>query len=290
MDIITYAKGHGVIIEQLVEDGRWHRVRTTDKPGKKNGAYMSRGTYGFVQNHATMIEADMWKPDATELAQVDHAAIARRAQEAANQIKADQEKAAKRAGWLLQQCQKTTHRYLQYKGFPDELGNVWFDEKNQVNKLCIPMFVDRRVVGLQTISDGEGFEKKFLYGQRTSEAVYVIDNKGLKVFTEGYATALSVRAALQALKVRYTLFVCFSAGNLKKIATNHGSGLVIADHDKPSELAPEYGGMGLKVAKDIGLPYWMAEEPGHDFNDFAKRAGLFKASQALKPFFTRTRA
>lgn len=289
MDIITYAKGHGVIIEQLVEDGRWHRVRTTDKPGKKNGAYMSRGTYGFVQNHATMPEADMWKPDAHELAQVDHAAMARRQKEAADQIKREQEAAAKRAGWILQNCQKTTHRYLQYKGFPEELGNVWFDEKHQVNKLCIPMFVDRRVVGLQTISDGEGFEKRFLYGQRTSEAVYVIDNRGPKVFAEGYVTALSVRAALQALKVRYTLFVCFSAANMKKIAANHGEGIVIGDYDKPSEHVPHAGGMGLKVCQDIGLPFWTSREVGVDFNDFCRRDGLFKASQALKPFFTRTR-
>lgn len=290
MDIVTFARLHGVLIDRLQDDGKWHRVPTESHPNKKNGAYMSRGTYGFIQDHAAHLEPVMWKPDENEIAQVDHAALARRVQEAADQIKRDQAAAAKRAGWILQNCVKATHTYLQYKGFPEEFGNVWHDEKNNVNKLCIPMFVDRKVVGLQTISDAPGFEKKFLYGQRTSEAVYVIDNRGPKVFAEGYVTALSVRAALQALKVRYTLFVCFSAANMKKIAANHGEGIVIGDYDKPSEHVPHAGGMGLKVCQDIGLPFWTSNEEGIDFNDYARRNGLFKASQALKPFFTRTRA
>ena len=121
-----------------------------------------------------------------------------------------QTEAAKRAEWILSQCSLETHPYLERKGFKDEIANVW--ERDGVRVLLIPMRVGRRIVGVQLI-DPEG-DKRFLAGQRTSGAAFIMDNKGRNVLCEGYATALSIRAALTALKTRYTLFVCFSAGNL----------------------------------------------------------------------------
>jgi phage/plasmid primase-like uncharacterized protein len=168
---------------------------------------------------------------------------------------------------------------------------VWADEKAGDLKLCLPMKADGHVVGLQTISDREGFEKKFLYGQRTSEAVYVIDNKGPKVFVEGYATGLSVAAAMHALKRRFCLIVCFTAGNLLKVAKNHGEGYVVADNDLPNPQADYPGGTGLRVAKETGLPFWLSDRMPEDFNDFHQRVGPFQASQSLKAaFFIREHA
>jgi putative DNA primase/helicase len=271
MDIVTFARLNGVLIDRLVEDGKWHRCPTEDHPRKKNGAYMTRGTYGFIQNHATHLEPVLWKPEDNEVAHLDHAAIARRAQEAAEQIRREQAAAAKKAGWIMHQCTQGPHPYLKAKGFPEDRGNLWQDEG--ACKLVIPMRADGRIVGIQTISDQDGFEKRFLYGQRTSEAVYLI--------VEGYATALSVAKAMHALKRRFTLIVCFSAGNLLKVARNHGEGMVIADNDKQTELAPEPGGMGLKVAKEIGLPFWISDRCPEDANDYHQRAGLFRLSQSL---------
>lgn len=285
MDFVTFARALGVIIDRPIEDGRWHRVTTTDKPHHKNGAYKFMGAFGLVQNWANMTEPDLWRPDGDGPSEVDHQALARRAKEAAEEIRKGQEAAAKRAGWILHQCTFGPHPYLAAKGFPEDRGRLWKDDKHGDVKLCIPMQADGRVVGLQTISDAPGFEKKFLYGQRTSEAVYVIDNKGPKVFCEGYATALSVAAAMHALKTRFCLIVCFSAGNLLKVAKNHGQGFVIADNDKPSQLAPEPGGMGLKVAKEIGLPYWLSDRMPEDANDYHQRAGLFRLSQSIKAAF-----
>lgn len=287
MDFVTYARAHGILIERLIDDGKWHRVCTSTHPAKKNGAYRYCGTHGHVQDHATMLEPELWTPDADQIANIDHAGIARRSAEAAAQIKRDQEAAAKKAGWVLHQCQPALHPYLASKGFPEEHGQVWQD--GDIRKLCIPMRIDGKVVGLQTISDQDGFEKRFLYGQRTSEATYIMDNKGVKFFVEGYATGLSVRAALQASKTRYTLIICFSASNLLKVAKNHGVGFVIADYDSPSQIAPLDGGMGVKVATATGLPFWSAGKVGYDFNDYAREAGLFKASQTLKQLLMKTR-
>lgn len=287
MDFIHFARAHGVVIDRLVDDGKWHRVPTTTHPKKRNGAYRHCGTHAHVQDHATMTEPALWTPDADQVANIDHAAIAARAAAAARQIQKDQESAAEKARAILAQCVTDKHPYLAAKGFPDEHANVWVD--GDVRKLCIPMYVDGRLAGMQTISD-QGFEKKFLYGQRTRGAVFVFDNKGQNWFCEGYATALSVRAALQAIKVRYRLVVCFSAGNLLAVASSAKAGFVVADRDRQTSLAPNEGGMGWKVATEAGLPFWKAPQDGMDFNDYMREAGVFRASQELKVLAMRSRA
>lgn len=288
MDIATFARLHGVLIDRPLEDGKWHRVPTESHPKKKNGAYMSWGTYGFVQDHAMHVEPVEWKPDATELAKVDHAAIARRVAQAASRIREDQHKAAKKAAWMLHQCTRGTHPYLVAKGFPEEHGFIYADPQTRERKLCLPMRSGTHLVGLQTITDAEGFEKRFLYGQQTSEAVFCIDNHGPMVFCEGFSTGLSVRRALQALKQRYTLVITFTAGNLLKVARNHGKGFVIADYDRPTRLYPEHGGHGLAVAKQTGLPYWLSDREGEDANDVEQRAGTFRLSMELKKLLMST--
>ena len=126
-----------------------------------------------------------------------------------------QHEAASRAASILKQCQFAKHEYLKAKGVDDEEANVWAHDGIQT--LVIPMRVDGHLVGCQLINaDGS---KKFLYGQRTSGAEFCFDNKGPHILCEGYATALSIRKALKNMKKRYTLHVCFSAGNMKKIAS-----------------------------------------------------------------------
>lgn len=280
MDFINFARAHGVVIDRLVDDCKWHRTPTTTHPKKRNGAYRHCGTHAHVQDHATMTEPVLWTPDADQAASIDHAAIAARAAAAARQIHQDQKSAADRAKAILAQCAIDKHPYLVAKGFPEEHANVWVD--GDVRKLCIPMHVDGRLVGLQTISDKTGHDKKFLYGQRTRGAVFVFDNKGQNWLCEGYATALSVRAALQAIKVRYRLVVCFSAGNLLAVATSLKTGFVVADRDRQTVQAPNEGGMGWKVATESGLLFWRAPQDGMDFNDYMREAGVFRASQELK--------
>jgi putative DNA primase/helicase len=129
----------------------------------------------------------------------------------------------------------------------------------------------KSLVGLQQIwPDGT---KKFLYGQRTAGATFSFDNKGMNILCEGYATALSVRAAMKQLKRRYTIHVCFSAGNLVRVAESLEHGLVIADYDK--------SGTGQQAAADTGWPVWISDLEGEDANDYHRRVGLFAFSQGL---------
>jgi putative DNA primase/helicase len=133
------------------------------------------------------------------------------------------------------------------------------------------MRVDGSLVGCQTITP-EG-EKKFLFGQRTSGAAFTFDNKGPHILCEGYATALSIRAALKAMKRRYTLHVCFSAGNMLKVAETLSQGYVVADNDESKT--------GENTAKKIGWPFWMSDVVGEDFNDTQRRLGIFKSAVSL---------
>jgi putative DNA primase/helicase len=188
----------------------------------------------------------------------------------------EQQAAAKKAAWIMHQTKPEKHAYLDSKGFKEAIGAVWWPSENN-NFLCIPMRVGDNLVGIQMI-DRTG-AKKFLKGQRTSCAEYVISNNGrgcVDFYTEGYATGLSLRECLHALRMRYRVHITFSAGNLVKVAEKYGSGIVIADMDA--------SGTGERSAIQTGLPYWISDTVGDDFNDYHRKMGLFRASQMLKKF------
>src|SRR3989344_445081 len=184
-----------------------------------------------------------------------------------------EDRAARKAEWILSQCKHERHAYLHQKGWPQMTGSVWWPAQEQ-NLLCIPMRVGRDLVGVQLI-DRRG-EKKYLKGQRTSGAEYCISNPGhgaLDWWVEGYATGLSLRDCLHALRMRYRIHICFSAGNLKRMAT---VGVVVADNDVKKT--------GEAAAHATGLPYFMP--PPGDLNDMHKAQGLFRTSQALRKWLS----
>lgn len=267
MTFEDFARLHGLVITRLTP-GKWVRVPTEDKPKHRNGAYRFMGAYGVVQNWATMVEPAVWKADGDTKESAER--VRRVVKEAAlHQVQAAQ-KAAQRAETILSECELAPHPYLLSKGFPDELANVWKREAD--NMMVIPMRYGNRIVGAQLIKpDGD---KKFLYGQRSGGAEFVMGQRGVHVLCEGYATALSTRQALHNLKVTYSLHTTFSAGNMKRVAEGLPMGLVIADNDE--------SGTGERVAKEIGWPYWISDTVGEDANDYAQRAGVFALAMGIK--------
>ena len=179
------------------------------------------------------------------------------------------QEAAKKAAWIMHQTKTEQHAYLHSKGFAEVLGAVWWPNPEQ-NLLCIPMRVGQALVGVQMI-DRTG-AKRYLSGQRTSGAEYLISNNGpraLDWWCEGFATALSLRDCLSALRIRYRIHVTFSAGNLKAMATE---GVVVADNDESRT--------GENAAIATGLPYLLP--PSGDMNDWVRAEGVFKTSQAVR--------
>ena len=210
------------------------------------------------------------KPTREQIEAQQRAALERATVEGQERIKAAHE-AAKKAKWILSQCKSEKHAYLQSKGFPDLMGLVWRPEQ-ETNLLCVPMYVNGALAGLQMI-DRHG-AKKFLSGQITGKAEFCINASGIGCehwWVEGYASGLSLQACLNALKLPYVLHITFSAQNLQRMAH---SGYVIADNDA-SET-------GQKAARATDLPYWMPLTTGEDINDAWKREGTFRTSQMLR--------
>lgn len=270
MNFGEFAAGHGLIIDH-VEYGTWRRVKTTDHPAKLNGAYLHRGDVAWVQNHATMDKPDTWFADRNSCSRVDQAAIDRRCKDAARELQLARVRAANKAGWIMRQCSLDKHAYLDSKGFPDALGNVWHRDGEQP-LLCIPMLANGAIAGVQMIGiDGA---KRFLSGQRCVGAEYVIDNKGRDWYCEGYATGLSLRAALFALKLRYRIHVCFSAYNMSQMASQCSGSIVVADNDA--------SGTGKRAAENSGRPWVMSPVSGEDANDWHRRLGVFRFSHEIR--------
>jgi putative DNA primase/helicase len=260
MTFEDFARMHGLILNQLLQ-GKWVATPTEDHPRSSNGRYKFLGEVGWVQNWATMTAPRMWRTTGSSVLSVQ-----RTIQNADRERAEAAKKAAGKAAWILKQCKTQTHPYLEKKGFPDESGNVW------EQLLVVPMRRNFRLIGVQLI-DHEG-NKKFLHGQSTKGAAFVMNANGLPIFVEGYATGLSVRSALKALKVRYCIYVCFSARNLQEVAREVEGGIVVADCD--------LNRVGELAARASNKPYWMSDTVGEDFNDFHNRVGLFKASASLR--------
>jgi len=266
MSFVDFARGHGLIIRDVVTD-KWVATATEDHPNKRNGRYKFLGDIGWVQNWATMERPEMWR-STTRTPGIDYR---KRANQANEERIAQQRKAADRGAWILSQTTMRTHRYLAKKGFPDEVAPVW--ERDGKSLLALPMRINRNLAGIQLISD-EG-EKQFLSGQKTKGATLTIDAKGLPIFCEGFATALTIRRLMKIIKIRYTIYCCFSAGNMKEVARDIPGGIVIADNDSSST--------GERAALDTGKPYWMPPTTGLDLNDYWLNVGDFKASQLIRP-------
>lgn len=255
-DFIQFCRSHGVILDRMPPPGQWARVKTMDKPRHRNGAVKWLGDVGFVQNWATMEEPAIWKAQGSDISPAKIREINRNAQRESDKRAAQ---AAHKAQEILSECELSTHPYLESKGFPDAVVNVWKDET-----AVIPMRAGGRIVGCQMITpDGD---KKFLFGQRSGGAEFVFGQKGRHVICEGYATALSAQAVLRNIKAPYIIHVAFSAGNMKRIAQTLSGGIVLADHDA--------SGTGERVAREIGWPYWMSDVEGEDFNDAHQRKGI----------------
>jgi hypothetical protein len=277
MTLEQFCAAMGVLAPASLPLGRWVRCGTTDHPKSKNGAVKFMGRFAFVRNWEAADGTGTWFAEGESIeAKKDVREVVRKADD---EIRRNAQKAAQRAEQILSECELATHPYLEAKGFPEEMGNVWNRESDNV--LVIPMRAGRNLVGAQLIKpDGD---KKFLFGQRSGGAEFVIGQQGAHVLCEGYATALSAAAAMRNLKVPYVLHTTFSAGNMKRIAEALPGGLVIADNDQ--------SGTGERVAREIGWPYWISDMVGEDANDFSQRRGVFALAMGIKGLLqTRRRA
>lgn len=273
MTFLDFAAAHGLLIDRLSE-GRWARVKTSDHPKKRNGAYKFLGDVGFVQNHATMENVAVWRADGRS-EKVDRREVRRLMAKSAQREREQHERARTLAESMMARAQLSVHPYLAAKGFPLERGLVLDGE------LLIPMrdFRLYKIVNsLQRIkADGS---KLFLAGGKAKGSVFFIGPymASERWLCEGYATALSIRAALKALHRDAQVVACFSAGNLahmgRLVRDLRPAAYVCADNDA-SEA-------GAKAAEETGLPWVMPPTVGQDANDMQMEAGARALAQLLR--------
>ena len=258
MSFVAHAQAHGLIINHAIPDGRWHRVPTVDKPRKRNGAYIFDGNSGVVKNWATMESFARYGEKVSQFIKyfddteerIKHARAAKQAQE------------------IITRSVMAEHDYLKRKGFASMKGLVADEE------LIVPMrdFKTYQPTSVQRIKvDGS---KKFLPGGRTKNAVFVLGNRHAAVswLCEGYATGLSIQAALRSMYSDAAVIVCFSAYNLAHVGRQVKKGFVFADHDEA----------GIRAAEELPWPWVKSDGPGEDANDLHLRAGLRAVRSVLQ--------
>lgn len=287
-DFVTFGRLYGLEIDpgRLHPSDKIRRCGTTDKPRSLNGAFFWDGERGWVWNWASEARVQWWNdPAAKEWTEAEKAQWrARRVQQDACKERGHQA-AAQRAQEMIAAAALAPHNYFSYKGFPDEKGFVAAD-----GSLLIPMrsAFGSTLQGVQIIRwlpDSAKYEKKMLPGMKAKAAVYRMGDKRAPemVLCEGYATGLSIMAAIRSAGLRIGVLVCFSAGNLVHVAASlKCRAVVFADNDA--------SGAGERAAKETGLRYCMADEVGLDANDLHVKHGVMEVCKKLIEARTRAMA
>lgn len=263
-DFLAFVQSQGLLVDHIVADGRWHRTPTQGKPKQKNGAYALSGRYGAVIDFGTMSSHATWVDGKGGFA--DRAEITRLLAKARADEERMQALARAQAADMMKRAAYDTHPYLAKKGFPKEKGFVLDGE------LLIPMREWPKcdvVNSLQRI-DADG-RKLFLTGGKARDSVLKLGRGFETWLCEGYATALSILAALKELRRQAAVLVCFSAGNLAHIgkrikARGWKDCYVLSDNDESKA--------GEKAAIDTGLPWAMPHRVGTDANDLHVDQGV----------------
>lgn len=279
--------------------GQWTKTDTlSGKNGKGDGRIIVDDLKATAWNHQTGEHETVWLKDRASLTPVERKEYAekKRRDEAEARRRADE--AASVAARLVNAARSGSHPYLVAKGFPAEtMLTIAASTVAEIagdymvcgsSAIVIPAKIGARVTSVQLIwEDGS---KKFLAGGVMGGATHRIATGRETWLCEGYATGLSLRAALKAMSRSATVLVCFSAHNMTEIArATDGPCFIAADHDKVPLADPFDGlGTGEHYARLSGRPYMMPEKLGQDFNDVHVSEGLFAVQRYVKELVRRS--
>jgi putative DNA primase/helicase len=287
----------GILPPKSRSVGRWIKADTlSGKNGKGDGRLMINDAFVVAHNWQTGISIKVsLLADVSEERRREIRAAAR-----GNERKREDD--AKRAEGLARRlvanADMATHPYLERKGFPDEqvLTIGVSAVRNIVGKasgyliagdtaIVMPARIGADIKSVQLIwEDGT---KKFLFGGIISGASHRVCVGRNVWLCEGFATGLSLRQAFRGMNYSATLYCCFSASNVGKVAAGKPS-LIAADNDKP---VPQYNdiGAGEYFAGLSGRRFVMPPTVGDDFNDMHQNDGIFAVQRLLSDFIREAR-
>jgi putative DNA primase/helicase len=284
-DFLTSCHRAGITIPHLIPDGKLRRVPTIAHPRKRNGAVVWFGAGGWAMNWETGEEVRSKGGTDNRMTDAERAELRRVRDMAAAQLRQLQAQAARIAEDVIGRSVTAEHPYLQRKGVCNGRGLVASPsavEEHRLGDPAVPMLVipmrhhvSNALAGLQRIAwdaESDSFTKLMIRGTRADGAVYRIGTHGRRVYVEGYATGWSVKAGCPERSV----VVCFSAGNLERVAQSDGrpGDIVFADNDK--------SGRGEQAARASGLPYVMAPDVGDDANDWQRAMGAWAVAARVR--------
>ncbi len=274
MSFTAFARACGVDIRRLRDDGKIHRCPTLSHPRSDNGAYAFDGMRGWCMAWDAGGETQWYGTGGREWSQADKDEWKRKQDAAFAEKQAGYARAAARAEGLIQSSTLAEHGYLRLKGFAKLRALVGADDT-----LVVPMRNSHtnRIQGAQLIRyDGDAWVKKMLPGMRAKGAVLRLGpiRTTLTILCEGFATGLSIEAAVHQMRLRAEILVCFSDSNMVHVAEGvEGPAIVAADNDA--------SGAGERAAIACQRPYFMAPTVGHDANDWHQDAGLIPLCGAI---------
>ncbi|BCH32618.1 hypothetical protein MesoLjLc_45480 [Mesorhizobium sp. L-8-10] len=280
--------------------GRWLKTDTlAGKSGKGDGRVVVNDSNVTAWNWQTGEKATVWlkdKPTAVERRQ-----MAQQIEEAKAQKRARAKRVSASASRLVDAAQLSTHPYLVGKGFREEkalvvgadavislatdsvtgISGKYLVPEGAARAIVISARIGTMVSSVQLIwEDGT---KKFLFGGEMSGASHRISRGGSTWLCEGFATGLSLRAALKGLGLSATILCCFSAYNVVVIARSiTGRCFIAAENDKP---IAQYGGLGTSeyFARQTSRPF-LKPLVGSDINDMHMSEGIFAVQRHIANF------
>ncbi len=269
-----FAAANGVLIDSIIH-GKIVRCPTKEHPDKKNGAYLFNREWGWCQSWEIHLEPVFWNDESIrtpeQQATLERKIAKSREEYARNRARMQQE-AARKARWILGECELTEHKYIQRKGFKEHPVNVW--QKDDQQLLIVPMYHKNTICGCQIIS--EDGDKKFLTGQRTSGAYFKIGD-GKQIFlVEGFAKGLAAKDILASIGCQSTIYVTFSVGNATKMAKYLPTAYWLGDNDA--------NGVGQNAAEASGLRWWIPNTVGFGIDDAYFAQGKLKTGMQIKKF------
>ena len=277
---VDFARAHGVEIDpsRLFASDKIKRCPTVEKPRSTNGAYFWDGSRGWVFAWDGEARVQWWNdPHAKAWTEEEKRAWAMKRRAASEDIERKNQNAALHAAMLLRSTTPGQHDYLIRKGLPLVDGLVMPD-----GALLVPMrnLFTNELQGAQVIRwvpEEMKWEKKMVPGMKAKGAVLRLGPKHAAetILCEGYATGLSIEAAVRQMRLNACVLVCFSDSNMVHVAglLTKGKRLVFADNDK--------SGAGERAARETGLPYCMSKTEGFDANDEHKKGGLMPVCSLL---------
>lgn len=278
----------GIVVPRDTKEGRWTYTDTFERNGKGDGRVLVDGEWVRAKNWQSGLTASIRVGDMDP--EVRRQAFARKQRDDRERVE-KAKRAAHQAQQLVFKAKTGTHPYLAKKGFPQERTLVVSAEavrslgisvpEGGERAIVLPAKIGERITSAQLI--WETGEKKYLFAGEIGGACHRIRTGAATWLCEGFATALSLRVALQAMRRTDGVLMCFHASNLPTVARKMtGRVFIAADNDghKPQE---RFGGIGTgeHYARETGKPYAMPVELGQDINDLHQAEGGFAVQRLL---------